>query len=152
MFPWEWEAVKVGEIRKRHQNRGLRKLCDCSRRNWSKCPHSWYFNFKPRGGRAYQFSLDVELDKHIAKKEDAQTEAERIRGEIRAGTFVRAAERRKIAPAVPITADALTLEAFIEKYLDHKVKPSGKITWKNDQHMLNRLAEFVRKDGIPLGT
>ena len=44
----------------RHQNRGLRKVCGCSRRTWAKCPHSWHFNFKPKGGPAYRFSIDAE--------------------------------------------------------------------------------------------
>jgi hypothetical protein len=78
----------------RHRNKGLRKLCECARRNWSKCPHSWYFNFKPHGGRAYQFSLDAELDTHVASNEEAEGIADRMRGEIRAGTFERAAVRR----------------------------------------------------------
>jgi hypothetical protein len=52
----------------RKRNDGLRKLCGCARRNWPKCLHAWYFNFKPRGGRAYQFSLDAELGKHLQKK------------------------------------------------------------------------------------
>ena len=42
----------------RHQNRGLRKICDCPRRTWAKCPHSWHFNFKPKGGPSYRFSVD----------------------------------------------------------------------------------------------
>ena len=49
----------------KHHNRGLRKLCACSRRNWSKCAHPWHFNFKPKGGPAYRFSLDAELGRHI---------------------------------------------------------------------------------------
>jgi len=93
----------------RQKNNGLRKLCDCSRRNWPKCSHSWYFNFKPRGGRPYQFSLDVELGVHLETKEAAQTEVDRIRTEIRAGTFVPAAERRR-AGAATSTTDVVTIE------------------------------------------
>jgi integrase len=138
-------------MRHRHKNKGLRKLCDCARRNWSKCPDAWYFNFKPRGGRAYQFSLDAELGYHIKTKEEAEAIADRLRGEIRAGTFVRASERRQAAAVPAVTADAVTLEVFSDKYLTHKVKPSGKATWTNDQHMLAQLAEFQRADGSRLG-
>jgi hypothetical protein len=44
------------------RNNGLRKLCGCTRRNWSKCPHPWHFNFKLRGGKAWRFSLDTETE------------------------------------------------------------------------------------------
>jgi integrase len=137
----------------RHRNGGIRKLCDCARRNWPKCAHSWYFNFKPRGGRAYQFSLDAEMGDHIASKEAAKTEADRIRGEIRAGTFVRASERRKavLTPPAVQTADAITLNAFAKIYVERAAQASGKKTWKNDEHMLAQLCAFASIDDSRLG-
>ncbi len=150
--PTEDEDERHGVMR--HQNRGLRKLCGCARRTWAKCPHSWYINFKPRGGKAYQFSLDVEMGKHIAKKEDAQTEADRIRGEIRVGTFVRAAERRTMAAACGADhggrADARSVRGEVSRRT--KCSPRGKTTWTNDKHMLAQLAAFTRRDGIALGS
>ncbi len=76
---------------------GLRKRCGCARRTWPKCPHSWHFNFKPRGGIGYRLSLDVELGRHIEGKTEAQTEADRIRTAIRSGTF----HPRAVAPLDP---------------------------------------------------
>lgn len=70
----------------KHRNNGLRKLCDCARRNWPKCRHSWYFNYKPRGGQSWRFSLDVEAGKHIESKTDAEKIAGDIRTAINAGT------------------------------------------------------------------
>jgi integrase len=136
----------------RQKNSGLRKLCDCSRRNWPKCRHSWYFNFKPRGGPAYQFSLDVELDRHLEKKEDAEAEADRIRSEIRAGTFVRAAERRKAVPAPVTLPDAITWEKFSATYLERvsEVRERNK-SWKNDQYMFAQIGAFTLPDGSRLG-
>ena len=55
-------------MKKRHTNKGLRKVCGCPRRMWAKCPHGWYFNFKPRGAPAYRFSIDKHLGKHIDSK------------------------------------------------------------------------------------
>jgi len=137
---------------KRHRNNGLRKLCDCSRRNWPKCAHAWYFNFKPRGGPAYQFSLDVEIGRHVESKEDAKTAADHFRDQIRAGTFVRAVERRRIAAAVHTpTADATTLDAFAPKYIERQAQASGKKTWKNDEHMLAQLRAFRLAGGARLG-
>src|SRR5262245_11997001 len=45
----------------RQRNFGLRKICSCGRRRWSRCTHSWYFNYKPKGGAHHRFSLDVEF-------------------------------------------------------------------------------------------
>jgi integrase len=139
-------------MKTRHQNKGLRKLCGCSRRNWPKCAHAWYFNFKLRGGVAYQFSLDVEVGEHLKTKEAAQAEADRIRNEIRAGTFVRAAERRKAAEVPAATADAVTLETFTKTYLERvsQVRDRNK-SWTNDRHMFTQLCVFRATDGSGLG-
>jgi integrase len=97
-----------GQPMKRHANKGLRKLCDCPRRIWAKCPHSWYLNFKPRGGPSYRLSLDKELDRHIDSRTEADTEAARIRGAIRAGAF------HADVPAL----ERLTLGALLDLYRD----------------------------------
>ena len=75
----------MGQIRTRSQNRGLRKICGCPRRNWAKCSHSWHFNFKPKGGPSFRFSVDSEAGKHIASKGDAEALADVWRPAIRAG-------------------------------------------------------------------
>jgi integrase len=114
----------MGQIRKRHQNRGLRKICDCPRRTWAKCPHSWHFSFKPKRGSRYRFSVDSEVGKHIASKGDAETLADNWRTEIRAGTFRRSADDQvltsKDLPSV------LTLEKFGETYFERLGKPVSK--------------------------
>ena len=51
--------------RTRHRNSGLRKRCGCPRKVWPKCPHSWFLNFKPRGGPPYRLSLDRELGRRV---------------------------------------------------------------------------------------
>jgi hypothetical protein len=116
----------------RHENDGLRKRCGCPRRNWPKCSHDWHFNFKPRGGRPWLFCLDVELGRRMAGKGEAEAEAARIRAEIFAGTFVRAAERRKAGTVAP--GDELTVEqlgsTYFEKHTNHK---SGKALSKNER-------------------
>jgi len=136
--------------RPRKRNHGVRKLCKC--KDWSKCEHSWYFNFKPRGGPAYQFSLDVEIGKHLKRKNEAVAEAERIRNEIRAGTFVRAADRRRLAAAPDPTPGAITLEAFSVIYLARvsQVRERNK-SWTNDRCMFAQLAAFQLEDGTRLG-
>src|SRR5436190_13121079 len=69
-----------------HRNAGLRKVCGCPRRGWAKCPHPWHFSFSWRGA-AYRFSLSRYAGKEITGKTAAETLAEEIRCEIRAGTF-----------------------------------------------------------------
>jgi len=50
----------------RHQNNGLRKLCACPRRQWSKCRHSWHFAFNHKGAR-YRFSLERHLGRRRSR-------------------------------------------------------------------------------------
>jgi integrase len=138
--------------RVRHRNDHVRKLCTCARRNWPKCRHSWYFNFKPAGGPAYRFSLDVELGHPVATKEAATAEAERIRGEIRAGVFIRATERRKFTPAPAATPDGITLETFAARYVERVSEVRERNTsWKNDKYMFAQVAAFQVPDGSRLG-
>jgi integrase len=109
-------------------------------------------NFKPRGGSAYRLSLDVQLGTHLVTKEEAKREADRIRGEIRAGTFVRASERRKAAPVTPVTPDGITLEAFTATFLERvsQVRDRNK-SWTNDRCIFSQVAAFGLPDGSRLG-
>ena len=135
---------------------GVRKLCTCARPRWPKCPHAWYFNFKPRGGLAYRFCLDDEMDPALPKtREVADATADRIRNEIRAGTFVRAADRRAAAVAVveaPAAPDAVTVEKFGETYLARvsAVRERNK-SWKNDQYQWAQVSAFRLEDGSRFG-
>src|SRR5690349_7773355 len=83
-FPFQ----KGGHMRGR--NGGIRKRCDCVRKNWPKCPHQWHLNFK-HGQTHYRFSLDKEVGRRIEGKGEAEAEAERLRTEIREGRFRRTA-------------------------------------------------------------
>jgi integrase len=138
----------------RHHNDGLRKLCDCPRRHWPKCAHPWHFNYKPRGGAPWRFSLDAEIGHHIESKTDAETLAGDIRTAINAGTYVRTAARRKaaVAAATITTPDAVTLTTFATIYVERvsKVRERNK-GWKNDRYMFAQLAAFPLPDGSRLG-
>jgi integrase len=157
-----------GEAMARHRNGGIRKVCDCPRRNWPKCSHSWYFNYKPRGGRAWRFSLDSEsaTGQHIAGKTEAEALATNIRAAINAGTFERLADRRvrearEAAERKAREAEAqrlremlpegLTFDDFRKKFIDNKAKASGKKTWTNDESALKQIGAFTLSDGVRLG-
>jgi integrase len=131
----------------------VRKCCTCPRRRWSKCPHAWNFNFKLRGGRSFRFSLDAELDRHIETKEEALTAADQIRDQIRAGTFVRAAERRRNAGEVAATAGAVTFEQFAEIYVKRVSEVRERNTsWKNDRSQFAQMAKFELENHSRFGT
>lgn len=94
---------------RRQRNHGLRKVCDCPRRQWAKCDHPWHFSFKWNGTH-HRFSLDKQLGKHIDNKTDAEKEAETIRIAIREGRFGQPAPR-----------DEMTLRQLADVYLERYV-------------------------------
>lgn len=132
---------------RRGRNHGVQKICNCGRSRWPKCPHAWYFRFKPRGGHArWQFSLDGELGRHIGSKTEAEDEAAKIRAAIRAGTF-----RLGSDAAQPRTSTGVTLDEFAPIFIDRVAKPSGKVTWRSDEHRLALLREHRTVHGRRLG-
>jgi hypothetical protein len=119
----------------------VRKVCRCGWRQWPKCPHAWYFSFKPPGGRRYRFSLDAELGQHLESKTGAENAASRIRNAILDGTFECAADRsaRARQPTTPQSAtnsDSITFDAFAQIYINRVAKASGKASWKDDAYLL----------------
>ena len=119
------------------KNGGISKVCDCKRKVWAKCGHSWHFNFKVRGGPSYRFSVDTEAGKHIDSKTEANALADTWRTAIRAGTFRR---RGDVPPVVtPSTPDAITFASFGEIYLTRRGKPAT----SNDTSHMRRLMTFA---------
>jgi integrase len=106
----------------RHRNYGLRKRCECRRKDWPKCRHGWWFNYKWKPGvngepkHGWRLSLDRECGKHIDSKSDAIKLAEQLRITIRAGTF------RAVPEPIPMTAATLTFHAFAEIWKERRGK------------------------------
>src|SRR5215210_4778875 len=103
-----------------HRNRGVWKRCRCKRKDWPKCAHPWQFNFTPRGGKNWRFSLDAELGRRIGSRTEAETVAGEIRAAINAGTFERAADGRRaaaagMADAAMVLAAADTFESYTRR-------------------------------------
>src|SRR5687767_13226600 len=114
----------MGELRQR--NSGLRKLCDCSRRNWAKCPHPWHFNFK-WNDEHYRFTLERQINRIVRdasgkwkrdrgtlgdlidNKTDAEKERDRLRTAIREGTL-------QAVPVAEPQRNTLTLSTLMEMY------------------------------------
>lgn len=130
----------------RTRSYGVRKVCDCGRSRWPKCPHAWYFSYKPRGGQRWRFSLDAELGRHFESLTEAQNAATTIRAAILAGTFRRATD----TPLASSTT-GVTLDQFAAAYIERASKASGKRTWKDDEHQLGKLRAHRAGDGRRLG-
>ena len=95
----------------RHRNRNLFKRCDCPRRTWARCPHSWWTNFKPKGGPAYRISLDKHAGEHVDRKAAAEDLATTIKTAIQKGTY------GTTAPLSEMTLTRL-VDTYLERYVD----------------------------------
>jgi integrase len=133
-----------------HRNAGLRKVCDCPRRGWAKCPHPWHFNYSWRGA-AYRFSLNRYACKEITGKTEAETLAGAIRREIRAGTFRGLPVATIANPPVNQERDKVSFEMFAHRFVERYSKDRGKASWRDDQYMVKRLGSFPTIEGRPLG-
>src|SRR5712691_715713 len=104
----------------RQSNDGLYKRCDCARRKWLKCEHGWHFDFYK--GRKFRYSLDVIArargEQPPRAKGDAEALRDRIRGEIRSGTFI-----DPHAKPAPVSTDTrLTFGDVADRYRDQYVR------------------------------
>jgi integrase len=132
-----------------HRNSGLRKICSCPRRSWPKCPHPWHFNFCWRG-TPYRFSLGRYAGREITGKTEAETLADNIRGEIRAGIFT-------LQPAPASTSEPqpeineISFETFARLFLERYSRDRGKTSWQDDGYMINQLLAFPVIDDCRLG-
>jgi hypothetical protein len=118
------------------RNDGLRKVCRCARRNWARCPHSWYFNFQ-WGGELHRFSLDRHVGRALRQSE-AEIEAERLRTAIRAGEFHHGAH-------LPHTAKPRQVPTTFGKFADLWESRRGYqlVRPRDNTYRLNLIKDFV---------
>lgn len=120
-----------------HRNDGLRKRCECPRRSWATCPHSWYFAFKWRETH-HRFPLDKYAAHHIASREDAKHERDRLRREIREGRFPPVP-----TPATPATPGDLSFEQFASKWRERARADQRPALIANDAAICRRLCALT---------
>jgi integrase len=119
-----------------HHNDGLRKICHCPRRVWSRCPHAWHLAFRWKG-RSYRFSLTRYADKPITGKIDAQQAADHIRSEIRAGRFGKPPD-----PPANQPQPSITFETFGQLFVERFSKAREKTSWDDDAAMIKKIMAF----------
>ena len=109
-------TLSNGRSVKVRDNGGLKKRCGCPRRQWSKCAHPWHFGFA-YDGKEHRWSLHKVAGKppgYRMSKTEAQTIADRLRSEIRAG---------RLTDTGSVSSDTeLTFGDVVERYLERHVR------------------------------
>ncbi len=141
-------AEREGAMPKRTHD-GLTKRCDCGSRKWAKCSHAWHFLFH-RGGRHYRYSLDVIADargeRAAASRAEAVAWRDRLRSEIRSGTF---ADPHTAPPARLRVSTPLTFGDMCDEYLRRHVRiPTRRQRGRREMEIL---VAMLRRSEIPAG-
>ncbi len=106
---------------KRHRNDGLTKRCTCRRRDWTQCSHPWHLAFMWQ-----RQHYRVSLGPSIRSKTEAKAEADRIREQIRAGSF----GAQATTPA-PVTLGQL-MDVYFTRYVRlHRARVSNEESSRN---------------------
>lgn len=130
----------------KHRNRGLRKRCECPRKNWTKCSHPWHFNFKWKAEH-YRFSLDREVGHPVTSKTEAEKESDRLRTAIREGRIRQ--QQVDASRDEPAPVGALTFRQFAEEW--QNVRGIQLVNAKDNAHRLKRVNAFLLEGRIPVG-
>jgi integrase len=125
---------------------GLKKRCAHARKSWRDCACPWWFNFH-HGGREYRYSLtklaEARHDRAPRSKNEAIVWRDRLRSEIRAGTFV-----DPDTPAAAQPADArLTLGDVADQYLAQHVRRDGRR--EGGRRLMEWYLAAVRRATVP---
>jgi integrase len=144
--PMKTRTLKSGRTVALHDNNGLRKRCGCPRRKWASCSHPWHFSFKWKDTH-HRFPLDKYAEHPIRTKDDARTEAERLRIAIRGGNFPPVSVNSSVAA----TAADLTFETFGEKWREHGRADQSDSQKANEKAYLKQLCVLKVSDAATLG-
>jgi integrase len=129
----------------RNRNDGLRKVCGCPPAAKTKCRHGWRMNFKWKGVH-HRYALDRLLaPRKVRSKTEAEYEAERIRTEIRAGTF-----REPGAPDPGPVLSTLTLAQLLTIYDERYLTTERPGSARNDRYQMGAMKRLALP--LPNGT
>lgn len=116
----------------KQRNAGVRKICGCARREWSRCAHPWHFSFQWKGTH-HRFSLDRHVGRELTGRTEADREAARIRIEIMAGTFGQQ----------PTARETLTIAQLLDLYLRDYVAPERPRSLRNARYQAGTIGRLV---------
>lgn len=128
-------------------NDGIKKRCAHKRKTWNDCACPWWFRFY-HGGREYAFSLTkiahARGEDPPKSRELAITWRDRLRSEIRAGTFV---EPDAAAAPARVKETRLTFGDVCDEYVRRHVRtPTRRADGRREMEILIALA---RRAEIP---
>jgi integrase len=128
---------------------GLKKRCAHKRKTWTDCACPWWFGFH-HGGTEYRYSLKKLAQARGLEPPKSKDEAivwrDRLRAEIRSGTFVEPADQA--AAQVPQSIDSrLTLGDVCDEYLKRHVKTPTRRA--GGRKMMEILIAVLRRAEIP---
>lgn len=108
----------MGQPRKRKT--GIRKVCGCARSQWTRCRHGWHFALQYKGA-TYRYSFASVTGNEVTSETEAETAYQRVKLEIKDGTFRRPGE----TPV--ITRESLTLRGLLDVYKTRVVEGRGDV-------------------------
>jgi integrase len=133
----------MSTTKERHINRGLRKRCGCPRTKWPKCEHAWQFNYQPRigvhKGVPFRISLDKHVGRRISGKNEAESEARKLKVAIDEGRF---------GVALPVR-DTLTVGQLLTAYMREYVTLERPRSLVNVRYQVGAIAAVVLE--LPTG-
>jgi integrase len=106
--------LKNGRTVRAHSNDGLRKRCDCPRRQWVKCRHAWHGNYSPPGQKEQRISLQKYARKprsYVMLKTEAEQLYTAWKAALQDGT------------TVPAVTDAMFMDLCDVYLRDHVQQP-----------------------------
>jgi integrase len=93
--------------------------------------------------------------RHASRQPDGKTEAETladgIRREIRAGTFCGVSAAAMTNDSEDDDRHEVSFETFARRFVERYSKDRGKASWQDDEYMVKRLGSFPGIEGRPLG-
>ncbi len=92
------------------------------------------------------------MGKEVTGKTEAETIAQKIRDDIRSGTFRGALAGRAAAEQAPSEdKDGVSFKTFGDRFVERYSKDRGKASWQDDAYMVKQLVAFQSIEGRPLG-
>ena len=131
-------TLPTGRSVRVHDNGGLYKRCQCARRQWSSCPHSWHLAFK-WAGVLHRFPLDRAVGRHVGDRTEARREADKVRTAIREG-------RSPVEQRPAETPGALTFDQFGVVWRERARSTVSLGQQRNDVSILKRLGGLAIGD------